>query len=95
MRNDETLAPNPVRSSDIATLIGLLAELEGELMVAVQFGVDPPNDRDRYRKRFEMTGLLAPGGDERAFRQAINDMNQRLRYTIGEYSDPNMSAPVP
>lgn len=81
---DHPAAPNPVRAVDVAVLVGWLAIFEGELIV----GRIPPQLTDRLRSRFERHGLLRPGGTEREFRQALNDLNHRLRYVLGEYSEP-------
>jgi hypothetical protein len=39
--------------------------------------------------------LLAADHDRRDLRQAINDMNHRLRYAAGEYDSPPLSIPLP
>ena len=77
-------------SRDLAVLIGVLAELEGSLMGN---GDVPEHLADRLRHRFAREGRLDPGADERAFRQAINDLNHRLRYGLGEYSE--LPPPIP
>jgi hypothetical protein len=84
-------APNPVRAADVAVLIGWLAVYEGELAE----GQVPGHLTDRLRSRFVQHGLLPDGGTDREFRQAINDLNHRLRYTLGEYASPPDSTPVP
>ncbi|MFI7609122.1 hypothetical protein ACIBTV_28945 [Micromonospora sp. NPDC049366] len=84
-------APNAVSGRDLAVLIGVLAVLEGELMV----GDVPEHLTDRLRDRFAREGLLDPRASERAFRQAINDLNHRLRYGLGEYPEPPTRLPVP
>jgi hypothetical protein len=84
------LAPNSIGSVDVDVLIGLLAGLEGYLM-----GEHPDADLvDPLRKRFVRAGLLPIDADERDFRQAVNDMNHRLRYTAGEYPEPIAPLPV-
>lgn len=40
-------------------------------------------------------GLLKAGGTESELRQAINDLNHRLLYAIGEYSTPPRPEAVP
>lgn len=86
----DEIASNPVFSRDLAVLIGVLAVLEGDLMV------DEVPDRltDRIRDRFAREDLLRDGGNSRALRQAINDLNHRLRYGLGEYSEMPTSVPV-
>lgn len=86
----DQVAPNPVFSRDLSVLIGVLAELEGSLMGN---GDMTQYLADRLRHRFTQKGLLDPGADERAFRQAINDLNHRLRYGLGEY--PELPPPIP
>jgi hypothetical protein len=58
-------------------------------------GLLPEPTIARLRRRFEHAGLLPESADERVFRQAINDMNHRLRYALGEYADPPPQVPVP
>lgn len=85
------LAPNSVLSRDLAVLIGVLAVLEGELMVVEV----PDHLADRLRDRFARQNLLRDGGSSRALRQAINDLNLRLRYGLGEYVKLPTPVPVP
>ena len=87
----DDLAPNPVLSRDLAVLIGVLAVLEGELMV----GEVPDHLAGRLRDRFARQNLLRDGGSSRALRQAINDLNHRLRYGLGEYVELPAPVPVP
>ncbi|WP_344612823.1 hypothetical protein [Dactylosporangium salmoneum] len=78
-------APRSCHARDLAALIGLLAVLEGQLMVD---GAVPERLAGRIRGRFERAGLLAPGGDAGDLRRAINGLNHRLRYALGEYPEP-------
>lgn len=84
-------APNPIRSQDANVLIGLLAEFEGYLMAGEldEYLVNP------FRKRFVQAGLIGDDSDERGLRQAVSDLNQRLRYTVGEYPEPVAQFLVP
>jgi hypothetical protein len=76
---------------DLAALIGLLAILEGELMLdAVPDGL-----ANHVSDRFARDGLLGHGATRRELRQAINDLNHRLRYAKGEHAEPPRSVPVP
>ncbi|MEV4199629.1 hypothetical protein [Micromonospora globbae] len=86
----DQVAPNPVFSRDLAVLIGVLAVLEGSLMGD---GDVPEHLTERLRHRFAREGLLDPEASERAFRQAINNLNHRLRYGLGEY--PELPPPIP
>lgn len=85
------VAPNPVLSRDLAVLIGLLAVLEGELGA----GEVPQHLVGRLRDRFARKGLLEPGASDRDLRQAISDLNHRLRYALGEYRELPPQLPVP
>jgi len=40
-------------------------------------------------------GLLAAHYDQSDLRQALEDLNQRLRYAAGEYGSPPESIPLP
>lgn len=84
-------APRPVRAADVAALIGWLAVYEGELMI----GQAPGSLTARFQDRLVQAGLLDVGSDERDLRQAINDLNHRLRYVLGEYPEPPGPRPVP
>jgi len=85
------LAPRSCQPRDLSALIGLLAVLEGELMT----GEVSPHLSGRIRDRFERVGLLDAGGTERDVRQALNDLNHRLRYALGEYDEPPRPLAVP
>ena len=87
--DDSELTVRPVYVRDVEALIGWLAVVEGE----VWGGAGRERLIARLRQRFERVGLLTESDDERAFRQAMSDMNQRLRFVLGEYADP--PAPVP
>ena len=87
----DDLAPNGVRKQDVAVLITLLAELEGELMA----GQLPDYLAARLKHRFVKVGLLDESGSSRDLRQAINDLNHRLRYSYGSYAEPIAQVPVP
>ena len=77
-------APNPVQQGDARVLIGVLAILEGAIWAA-----DVTEQTiSKVAERFVQQGLLAADHDQRGLRQAINDMNQRLRYAVGDYGSP-------
>jgi hypothetical protein len=44
---------------------------------------------------FVREGVLGTDYDQRDLRQAISDMNQRIRYAAGEYDTPPSSVPLP
>jgi hypothetical protein len=87
----DALAPRTCHAHDLSVLIGLLAVIEGELMV----GEVPRPLSGRIRDRLERVELLEPGGTERDLRQSINDLNHRLRYALGEYDEPPQPLAVP
>ena len=68
---------------DLAALIGILAVLEGELVG----GEVSPHLAGRIRERLERVALVAPGGTACEVRQALDDLNQRLRSALGEHAD--------
>ncbi len=81
-----------VERADVAALIGLCAVLEGHLM----------GEPDRLGhlsghlgRRLAEDGVAGVDPDERAVRQAVNDLNHRLRYALGEYPDAPTPSPVP
>lgn len=84
-------APNPVGQHDVAVLIGWSAVLEGAMMT----GQLPPLLDRQIRRRLVDQRLLDKHATAREVRQAVNDLNHRLRYTLGEYAAPVQSTPVP
>jgi hypothetical protein len=83
--------PNPVQESDAKVLIGVLAVLEG----VIWGGQLDEWVTSKVAERFVQAGLLASNHGQYDLRQAINDMNQRLRYALGEYDSPPPSIPLP
>lgn len=92
MKTDE-LARRPLRTIDARALIGLLATLEGELAARAEVDEIPEWARHLTR-RLEKDGLLAERAGNRELRQALNDLNHRLRFALGEYSDPPEPTPL-
>jgi hypothetical protein len=88
-RSSEAI-PNPLSHQDAAVLIGILAVLEGELH-------DPANAHlaSRIGDRFHREGLLDDSKATALVRQALNDMNHRVRYAAGETDEPPIGRPVP
>ena len=76
---------------DAGVLAGTLAILEG----AIWAGSLDEQVTGRVAERFGHEGLLAAGHDRRYLRQAISNMNQRLRYAAGEYDSPPPPVPLP
>jgi hypothetical protein len=83
--------PNPVQHRDAGALIGILAVLEG----AIWAGSCDEQTTAKVAERFAQEGLLAADYDQRDLRQALGDLNQRLRYAAGEYGSPPESVPLP
>ena len=83
--------PNPVQHRDAGVLIGILAVLEG----AIWAGRFDGQTAGTIAERFAEEGLLAADYDQRDLRQALADLNQRLRYAAGEYGSPPDPVPLP
>jgi hypothetical protein len=87
----DDLAPRSCRQKDLAGLIGVLALLEGEIWA----GAVSPRLRDRIGHRLAREALVGSSPTERELRQAISDLNHRLRYALGEYDEPPPPLSVP
>jgi hypothetical protein len=83
--------PNPVEHRDANVLIGILAILEG----AIWAGRLDEGIMGKVAERFVQQGLLSADYDQRDLRQAVDDMNQRIRHAAGEYDTPPPSIPLP
>ena len=83
--------PNPVQRRDANVLIGVLAILEG----VIWGGQLDEQTTGMVAGRFVQQGLLDADHDQHDLRQAINDLNQRIRYAAGEYDAPPSSVPLP
>ena len=83
--------PNPVQLRDANVLIGILAILEGVIWGGQLDG----QTTGMIAERFVQQGLMGADHDQHDLRQAINDMNQRIRYAAGEYDTPPSSVPLP
>jgi regulator of ribonuclease activity B len=76
--------PNPLSRRDAAAVIGILATLEGDLL----FGADNDLWR-RLPESLRADRLMPPNlGDRAALRIAIANLNQRMRYALGDYDEP-------
>jgi len=91
MTNPAAPVPNPVQHRDADVLIGILAILEG----AIWTGQLDEWTMGKVAERFVREGLLGADYDQRDLRQAINDMNQRIRFAAGEDQTPPSSIPLP
>jgi hypothetical protein len=87
----QQMAPHLAREQDIGFLVGLLAILEGEIWA----GTAPEHLTSRVADRLAEVGLLTAETTTRKVRQALNDLNHRLRYVLGEYPAPINPEPVP
>lgn len=83
--------PNPVQHRDAEVLIGILAVLEG----VIWSGSLDQGTTSKVAERFAQQGLLTADHDQHDLRQAISDLNQRLRYALDEYDSPPPSIPLP
>jgi hypothetical protein len=71
------------RTQDVEALIGVLAVLEAEIRgeQSATIGLDV----ERLRDRLVRVGLLGPDADVLETALALGNINQRLRYVLGEY----------
>jgi hypothetical protein len=83
--------PNPVQRGDANVLTGILAILEG----AIWAGQLDERTTGKVAERFVQQGLLSADYGQHDLRQAINDMNQRIRYAAGEYDTRPSPIPLP
>ena len=88
--NPAAPVPNPVQHRDANVLIGILAILEG----VIWGGQLDEWVTSKIAERFVQAGLLAADHGQYDLRQAISDMNQRIRYAAGEYDTPPSSVPL-
>jgi hypothetical protein len=88
---DNSDAPNDVHNQDLRALIGVLAIIEGHIRAREI----PEHLTEQLQRRFISVGLLNESSRRRDLRQAINDLNHRLRYARGEYPEPPDPFPVP
>jgi hypothetical protein len=87
---DREHTPRAPRIQDVGALVGLLATLEGELMVS---GDVLPPWAEHLARRLVRDGAAADQTN-RGVRQGLNDLNHRLRYVLGEYEEPIDPLPV-
>jgi hypothetical protein len=74
----------PLSDPDAGAIIGLLAIIEGELLVE-SLDVELAG---LFRDRFVRAGLLPEGAGLGELRRALAELNQRVRYALGEYAEP-------
>ena len=71
--------PNPVQRRDAEVLIGILAVLDG----VIWGGSLDEWTTGKVAERFVRNGMLAAHHDRHDVHQALDDLNQRLRYAGG------------
>ena len=74
----------PLSEPDAAAVIGVLSVLEAELLLD---GVDVEL-ADSFRDRFVRAGLLPADAGVGELRRAVAELTQRVRYALGEYTEP-------
>ena len=74
------LCPRPLTRADAEALIGVLAVLEGQ----IANGTVEPEAVQRFRSRLATDGLLAGETEENDVAVALEALNQRLRFAMGE-----------
>lgn len=88
---DAANRPRPLTQKDASAIIGILANLEGLILV----GDVDENAVEKIRLRAIGDGYLAEGADGYDLRQALNDLNHRVRYALGEYETPPLPLVLP
>jgi hypothetical protein len=82
------LTPRRPRESDVTALVGMLALVEGEMRLRSPSAEDTFTDlMIRVGERFVREGLLGSEPSTKELATAIGNLNQRLRYVLGEYDD--------
>jgi len=74
------LCPRPLSRADAEALIGILAVLEGQMAS----GTVEPEAVQRFRSRLAADGLLSGETEENDVAVALEALNQRLRFAMGE-----------
>jgi hypothetical protein len=83
-------AVNPVYVRDAVAVIGVFAVLEAHLL-----GGDLDDHLTRHLQAWlARRGLIDPDSGARDLRQLLSDVNQRMRYAIGEYDEPPTPVPM-
>ena len=82
----------PLEWRDLSALIGVLAICEGEIMLREETGLTLAS---HLAARLNSDGMVGENATEREVRQALNDLNHRLRYAKGEYDEPPSPTEVP
>ena len=88
-------SPNTARQPqvrDVTALVGMLSVLEGEVWAGGAGADNIPLWAEHLATRLRRDGLLADGAGNEALRQALGDLNQRLRFVLGEHDEPNRTS---
>lgn len=80
--------PRRPRDQDVRALIGVLAVLEGEVLVTELDHLVPEEWMQRVLERLVRVGLLESKASVAELREELGDLNQRLRHVRGEYDGP-------
>jgi hypothetical protein len=89
MADDPAISvPNPVQRRDAEILIGVVAVLDG----VIWDGSLDEWTTSKVAERFVRQGLLAADYSRDDVHLVLNDLNQRLRFAVGEYDSP---PPIP
>jgi hypothetical protein len=83
--------PRPLLRKDASAIIGILANLEGLIWV----GDLNEGAVEKLRLRGVRDGYLAEATNDHDLRQALNDLNHRVRYALGEYDTPPLPEVLP
>ena len=74
------LCPRPLTRADAAALVGVLAVLEGQMAN----GTVEPEAVERFRSRLAADGLLTGETENQDVAVALEALNQRVRFAMGE-----------
>ena len=74
------LCPRPLTRADAAALVGVLAVLEGQMAS----GTVEPEAVERFRSRLAADGLLTGEAEDQDVAVALEALNQRVRFAMGE-----------
>jgi hypothetical protein len=83
------LTPRKPRERDVSALVGVLAVIEGEMRLRDHPAItdELPDWMSRVGERLTRTGLLSSEPSPEELWTAVGNLNQRLRYVLGEYDD--------
>jgi hypothetical protein len=76
--------PNPLERRDAKVLIGIVAVLDG----VIWGGSLDEWTTSKVAERLVQQGLLTADHNRDDVHQALDDLNQRLRYAVGDYDSP-------